>query len=426
MRFLILGPCGVYQDEFLRSGVPRGIKIGMGFQANVLKVMIASPGDVAAERVIITEELYRWNNANAVTRELMLQPVKWETHSSPQMGAHPQTILNDRLLLDADIVVGIFGTRIGTATDEYISGSVEEIKKHVAAGKLAMLYFSHVPIDPNSIDQNQWTALQGFKEECKKGGLYAEYGSHEQLRADFGHHLTIELNKPKYVWLTRPNAAVELLDPELAEDEKRLLLAIANDRNGQVLSTTDMGGYHVQTNDENFVEDAPRSAATWKRVLKSLSEFGYLNQVNEEIYELTEEGYARADKEVAAEPLEMSVSFAGPPDKQMLSVKANKLITLKQLDFLMSSEAHITSMELTEQPSTEAMILLDPKKITELFNAPRHDMNNYDHAGPAALRVILMASGRRVEALLPILLQPTFVGNTNWIKLVGSKTFTVK
>jgi hypothetical protein len=72
------------------------------------------------------------------------------------------------------------------------------------------------------------------------------------------------------------------------------------------------------------------------------------------------------------------------------------------------------------------MILLDPKKISELFNAPRHDKNNYDHAGPAALRLILMASGRRVEALLPILLQPTFVGNTNWIKLVGSKTFSVK
>ena len=64
----------------------------MAFQANVLKVMIASPGDVAVERNIITEELYRWNNANAVLRALMLQPVKWETHSSPQMGAHPQKI----------------------------------------------------------------------------------------------------------------------------------------------------------------------------------------------------------------------------------------------------------------------------------------------------------------------------------------------
>jgi hypothetical protein len=76
-------------------------KDGMGFQANVLKVMIASPGDVAAERGIVTEALYRWNEANAVSRELMLQPVKWETHSSPQMGAHPQSIINERLLIDA-------------------------------------------------------------------------------------------------------------------------------------------------------------------------------------------------------------------------------------------------------------------------------------------------------------------------------------
>lgn len=398
----------------------------MGFQANVLKVMIASPGDVATERGIITEELYRWNNANAVTRELILQPVKWETHSSPQMGAHPQAILNDHLLLDADIVVGIFGTRIGTATDEYISGSVEEIKKHVAAGKLAMLYFSHVPVDPNSIDQRQWTALQAFKEECRNGGLYAEYATHEQLRTDFGHHLTIELNKPKYLWLTKPNAVVELLDPELSQNELRLLLAIAADRNGQVLTTADLGGHHVQAHDEDFVEDTPRSAATWKGAVRRLAELGYLDQVSSEVYELTDAGFARADKEIAIAPLEATVSFVGPPDKQMLSVKANKPVTVKQIDFLTSSEAHISSMELTEQPSTEAMIPLDYKKISELFNAPRPDRNHYDHAGPAALRLVLRANGQRAEALLPILLQPKFVGNTNWIQLVGSKTFTLK
>ncbi len=388
--------------------------------------MIASPGDVAIERGVITEELYRWNNANAVTRELILQPVKWETHSSPQMGAHPQAILNDHLLLDADIVVGIFGTRIGTATDEYISGSVEEIKKHVAAGKLAMLYFSHVPVDPNSIDQKQWMALQVFKEECRKGGLYAEYTSYEQLRADFGHHLTIELNKPKYLWLTKPNATVELIDPDLSRDELRLLIAITADRNGQVLTTTDMGGYHVQANDEDFVEDTPRSAAIWKRVLKRLVELGYLDQVNEEVYELTEEGFARADKEIAIAPLETTISFVGPPDKQMLFVKANKPVTVKQIDFLTSSEAHITSMELTEPPSTQATIPIEYKKVTELFNAPRPDKNHYDHAGPAALRLVLVANGQRAEALLPVLLQPKFVNNTHWVQLIGSKSFTLK
>jgi len=83
-------------------------------------------------------------------------------------------------------------------------------------------------------------------------------------------------------------------------------------------------------------------------------------------------------------------------------------------------------MELTAQPSTEAMIPLDPKKIGELFAAPRPDKNYSDHAGPAALRLILMVSGRRAEVLLPILLQPRFVGNAQWIQLVGSKTFTVE
>jgi hypothetical protein len=169
-----------------------------------------------------------------------------------------------------------------------------------------MLYFSHVPVDPHAIDPKQWANLQAFKEECKTGGLYAEYASHDQLRTDFGHHLTIELNRPKYLWLTKPDANVEPHDPELSDDEKRLLMATASDSNGQVLAGSTMGGFYVQTNGENFVEDSPRSAAAWKRVLRRLAELNYLDQVNDEIYELTEEGFSRADKEIASAPLERS------------------------------------------------------------------------------------------------------------------------
>ena len=90
--------------------------------------MIASPGDVAVERDIVTQELYRWNAANAVSRKLILHPVRWETHSSPQMGAPPQNILNERLVLDADIVVGIFGTRIGTATQTSLAAVSKRLR----------------------------------------------------------------------------------------------------------------------------------------------------------------------------------------------------------------------------------------------------------------------------------------------------------
>jgi hypothetical protein len=267
----------------------------MGFQANVLKVMIASPGDVAVERNMITEELFRWNNANAVSRGLMLHPVRWETHSSPEMGAHPQKIINERLLLDADIVVGVFGRRIGTATPDYVSGSVEEIKRHVAAGKLAMLYFSHVAVDPNSIDQVQWAALKQFKEECKAGGLYAEYGTHEQLRADFGQHLAIALNRPQYLWLARPDEVVEPQEPELTGNEMRLLIAGACDRNGIVSTGSTIGGFFVDANNTSFVEDYPRSEASWKQVLKRLSTIGYLEREGDGLYKVTDGALAACD-----------------------------------------------------------------------------------------------------------------------------------
>ena len=65
----------------------------MGLQANVLRVMIASPGYVNDERRIVTEEIYKWNDALAASRKLVLQPVKWETHSTSQLGAPPQAVL---------------------------------------------------------------------------------------------------------------------------------------------------------------------------------------------------------------------------------------------------------------------------------------------------------------------------------------------
>lgn len=397
----------------------------MGFQANVLNVMIASPGDVTTEREIVTEELLRWNAANGLARRLLLQPVKWETHSSPQMGSHPQSIINERLLTDADIVVGIFGIRIGSATREYISGSVEEIKRHVANGKLAMLYFSRVPIDPTTIDQDQWTALQAFKEECKSGGLYAEYGSHEQLKSDFGHHLTVELNRPKYIWLEIPKVGVALLEPDLSEQEAQLLIATASDRNGQIIATSTMDGFYVQTNNQNFVEDSPRSAAQWKHVLKRLLELAYVDQVSNEVYELTEEGFARADKEAEKQVLEISLSFTGRPDNQVLVVKATRTVTLKQLDFLTSSEAQISSTELENLNGSEITIPIDSKKVVELFNAPRPDRNYSDHSGPAKLRLVFVSGGQLRAVILPILLEPRFVQNTQWIQLKGSNTFEI-
>jgi hypothetical protein len=181
-------------------------KVGkMSFQANVLKVMIASPDDVAEERKIVTGAIYRWNDTNASMRRLVLLPIKWEIENTLPLGVSAQTVINRQLLDDADIVIGIFGTPIGTPTEQYISGTVEEIKKHVAAGKTAKVYFSEVRIAQKKVDQNRYALVQKFREELNGSGLSATYQSMEQFRDDFEHHLALEMNHPRYRWLDVPD-----------------------------------------------------------------------------------------------------------------------------------------------------------------------------------------------------------------------------
>lgn len=70
----------------------------MSYKANVVKVMIASPSDVAQERRIIRDVIQEWNAIHAEDRKIILMPVGWETHSAPDMSDRPQEIINRQLL----------------------------------------------------------------------------------------------------------------------------------------------------------------------------------------------------------------------------------------------------------------------------------------------------------------------------------------
>ena len=153
----------------------------MSFRARIFNVMIVSPSDVAAERVTVRELLFEWNIVNAQRRKLVLLPTGWDTHSSPATGKAPQKVINEQVLANADLVVGIFWTRLGTATDDYPSGSVEEVEEHVKAGRPAMLYFSSAPVRMESVDQKQWESLQAFKESWRTRGLYETLRRPRQL-----------------------------------------------------------------------------------------------------------------------------------------------------------------------------------------------------------------------------------------------------
>ena len=167
----------------------------MTYNAIAYKILIASPSDVKYERKAIPEAIHLWNSLNSEQLKVCLLPVMWETHSTPEMGSRPQEIINRQLVDNCDILIGAFWTRIGTYTGKADSGTVEEIEEFIGADKPVMLYFSSIPVVPDSIEKEQYERLKNFKAKCMKNGLVENYDSITELREKIINHLTFKIRE---------------------------------------------------------------------------------------------------------------------------------------------------------------------------------------------------------------------------------------
>ncbi|MBM7795794.1 DUF4062 domain-containing protein [Pseudoglutamicibacter cumminsii] len=98
----------------------------------------------------------------------------------PLLGGHPQEIINAQGVDGADIVVALFGSRLGSPTPDAVSGTVEEIERAVDSGKPVHLYFSRAPL-PHDVDTVQLEGLRDFKNEIRERGLLGEFDDIRQL-----------------------------------------------------------------------------------------------------------------------------------------------------------------------------------------------------------------------------------------------------
>src|ERR1700730_8913339 len=96
----------------------------MPTRSNVYRVMIGSPSDLAEERLAATAAVNEWNAQHADAEGVVLLPVMWETHAMPTSGVRPQSAINDQLVDRCDILIGMFWTKLGTATGVAASGTV--------------------------------------------------------------------------------------------------------------------------------------------------------------------------------------------------------------------------------------------------------------------------------------------------------------
>jgi len=275
----------------------------MVYTANALKVMIASPSDVEKERRLVRDLIQEWNYVNSEDKSLVLMPVGWETHSIPSMDGRAQEIINKEVLADCDLLVAIFWTRIGTPTGEAESGTVEEIREHIEAGKPTMIYFSSVPVVLESVDNEQYSKLIDFKEELKKQGLIESYSTLSEFREKFSRQLAQTIIK-KFSDELEDTSIVESVSafanaPMISDDAKEVLIVAVQEGNGTILTLLSNAGYSVQVGGKEFVERGnTRSEARWRKAIEILIGEDFIRDrgYKGEVFEVTADGYDYADK----------------------------------------------------------------------------------------------------------------------------------
>ena len=283
----------------------------MSYDARVFNVMIASPSDVASERSIVREVIYEWNAVHSEEKNIVLLPVGWESHSSPEMGARPQEIINELTVDRCDLLVGIFGTRIGTDTGKYDSGTIEEIETHIHSGKPAMLYFSNQLGDSGSFEAEQYTELMKWKEYYRSRGLCESYDSDSDFRKKFSRQLQIKMNQHEIfrfrveeidsgLEISKPKSNI----PQLSDETKVLLKDASQDSYGCIwyyhneFETSIYIGNKLGYETENLIPNQdPRIIAQWKAVMKELQDAELLEgEGNQgEAFTITRRGYEVAD-----------------------------------------------------------------------------------------------------------------------------------
>lgn len=272
--------------------------------------MIASPGDVSEERKAIREVIHDWNDVNAARSKVVLEPVGWESHSSPELGMRAQELINTRILKDCDILIAVFWTRLGTATGESESGSVEEIREHVTAGKPAMVYFSSKPVAPESIDLDQYNAVKTFREECEASGLVEAFANVDEFKQKLSRQIALTLTKSPYIsellagserniGSKRPEVVEAVsVRRELSSNAEQLLKASAQDSGGTILRLSYVGGSAIQAGSRTFGGDSGREFAKWENALEELiaDNLVVARGYKGEVFELTHRGWSVADE----------------------------------------------------------------------------------------------------------------------------------
>lgn len=198
-------------------------------RGKIYNIMIGAPSDIEEEVKVATDVIQKWNYLNSDKEKVVLQPMHWSISSYPETG-RPQGTINKQIVDKSDMLISIFGARIGSPTGIEKSGTIEEINEHIKANKPVMVFFktsgSYKVLDPKQIQ-----SLKEYKEDIKEIVRWEEFETPSEFKDLLSDKLQLFLNAS---WLKETQEEV-YHDDNIIKDAERTL--------GQVPSFVQFNNY---------------------------------------------------------------------------------------------------------------------------------------------------------------------------------------
>ena len=168
------------------------------------KIFLASPNDLQSERELIDEVIQELNLTFGRQKNVILELIKWETHSAPGISnEHPQQIITSDLGQDYDLFIGLLWKSFGSPTDKADSGTEEEFlgayQKYQKDEKSMQIlfYFKNKEVSPLDLVPEDLRKIKNFKTELgsNKKTLYWEYKESSELMKFLRIHVPLRISE---------------------------------------------------------------------------------------------------------------------------------------------------------------------------------------------------------------------------------------
>ena len=163
----------------------------MAKDIKVYDLLISCPSDVSECVEMLEKEVNHFNNFFGRKNNIIVRTRHWSKDSYSEFGNQPQELLNKQIVDSSDMALGVFWTRFGTPTENYGSGTEEEIERMLSMGKQVFLYFLDKPLSPSKIDQEQYKKILLFKDKHKSEGIFFTIQDEKVLVNKFRENLEL-------------------------------------------------------------------------------------------------------------------------------------------------------------------------------------------------------------------------------------------